>query len=223
MTSTYNNSQQSNEIEISELVQRYSEEKKLRATVNVPPHSMRYNLTHVIQDRLSRNIRGKCNDHDGFILQLKRIENIDGGILDKRSGAAQYGVDFIAQILRPKTGDVVEAVVSRIFKIGVFADLGPLEIFIPLARMSSMFVFQSAPSPQFVVFEKSTDNKIDVNQSIRIGTEVQIRIEKIAMLDDNFSPSNSKCCVLKSMGELVGVQSSLKTQKQQRRTEFISL
>lgn len=192
---------------INDMIQRYTEESKLQANVSVPPHSLRYNLQFVIQDRLERNVRGKCTEENGFILQMKRIAEVKGGLLDKRTGAVHYSVDFIAQTLRPQVGDVIEAVVSRVFKIGVFADLGPLNIFIPLSRMPEHFQFQTLPVAQFTV-------ENDSSQTIKPGSELQVRIEKIAMLDDNFLPSNSTCCVLKSMGALLGVQASLKTQKQ---------
>jgi DNA-directed RNA polymerase II subunit RPB7 len=200
---------------INDMILRYTEEKKLQAHVSIPPHSLRYNLQFVIQDRLERSVRGKCTEENGFILQMKRITEVKGGLLDKKTGTVHYNVDFIAQTLRPQVGDIIEAVVTKVFKIGVFADLGPLNIFIPLSRMPEQFQFQTHPVPQFVV-------ENDVSQTIKPGSELQLKIEKIAMLDDNFLPSNSTCCVLKSMGALIGVQSSLRTQRQSGVDKFLS-
>ncbi len=190
-----------------QMILRYSEENKLQAHVTIPPHSLRYNLQHVIQDRLTKSIRGKCTEENGFILSMKRIAEIKGGTLDKRNGSVHYNVDFIAQTLRPHIGDVVEAIVSRVLKIGIFADLGPLNIFVPLSRMPDQYQYQTLPVTHFSVAN-------DLSKTIKPGSNIHIRIEKIAMLDDNFSPSNSTSTILKAMGELVEVQASIRGQRQ---------
>jgi len=175
------------------LLNRYSEEKILGLPVIVQPHLLRFNLQSVIQDILNKETKGKCTEEDGFILQLKRIININDGMLDKKTGAVHYNVRMVAQILRPSIGDIIEAVVSKLFKIGIFADLGPLSLFIPLNRI-----------PEEIEFDKSGQfiHK-HANLIIKKGTEIKMKIEKLAMLDDNFLPSNSTCCVLKGMGELI--------------------
>lgn len=203
----------------NEMLHRYCEEKKLQAHVTVPPHSLRYNLQHVIQDRLSRTIKGKCTEENGFILSMKRISEIKGGLLDKHNGSVHYNVDFIAQTLRPQIGDIVEAVVSRVFKIGVFADLGPLNIFVPFSRMSEEYQYQTQPITHFSISNDTTGGKM-----IKPGSQIHVRIEKIAMLDDNFLPSNSTSTVLKAMGELVEVNASIRSQQiyQKRGPIFLS-
>lgn len=195
----------------SDLLQRHSEENVLTAQVSVLPHTLRYNLRHVIQDRLSKTLRGRCTEKDGFVLRMKRIiEPIEGGLLDKRTGAVHYDVNYVAQTLNPHVGEVVEAVVSRVFQIGVFADLGPLNIFIPANRIPDGYEFQTLPTAHYTL-----PGDVSAEKTIRIGSELHVRIEKIAMLDDNFLPSNSTSTVLKAMGEICGVQSSLRTQQRQ--------
>jgi DNA-directed RNA polymerase subunit E'/Rpb7 len=185
-------------------VNRYSEDVRLEAFITVPPHQLRYNLGFVVRDRLARTIKNRCTEKDGFVLNLKQIAEIRGGVLDKRSGSVHYVVDYIAQTLRPNVGDVIEAVVSRVFKIGFFADLGPLNIFIPLSRLPVAYRFIVGGTNAFSI-------PGDPTKDIRPGTVVHIKLEKIAMLDDNFLPSNSTRCVLKAMGELVGAQASFAT------------
>lgn len=195
----------------TKLLQRFSEETKLHGHVTIPPHLLRYNLQYVIQDRLGRNTRGKCTEEKGFILEMKRITNTTGGILDKKTGAVHYDVEFIAQTLRPVVGDIIEAVVSRVFKMGVFADLGPLNIFIPLSRMPRCYQFETFPQPHF------RDSSVTTRTGqLQPGSEIQLRIEKITMLDDNFLPSNSTCCVLKAMGELIDATASVRSMSNQQ-------
>lgn len=195
----------------SDLLRRYSEEAKLEAHVAIPPHLLRYQLHHVIRDRLARNIRGKCTEKDGFVLQLKRITHggIRGGVLNKRDGAVHYAVEYIAETLKPRVGDIIEAIATRVFKIGVFADLGPLNIFIPMARLPEEYEFQTLPTASFVVSG-------DPSKTIRPGSEVRVRLEKIAMLDDNFMPNDTTRCVLKAMGELISSCVSSRQSSRQR-------
>lgn len=181
------------------IVNRYSEDTQLQAFVTIPPHQLCYNLHYTIRDRLARSIINRCTEQDGFVLDLKRVASVRGGLLDKRSGSVHYVVDYIAQTLRPHIGDVVEAIVSKVFKIGVFAELGPLNIFIPLSRLPIAYEFVN--NSYFAIPD-------DISKDIKPGTVVQIKLEKIEMLDDNFLPSNSTRCVLKAMGELVGAQAS---------------
>jgi len=185
---------------LSSFVSRYSQDTKLEASIVIPPHQLRYNLKYVIRDRLTRSTRNKCTEKNGFILDLKHIAEIRGGVLDKRSGAVNYTVEYIAETLRPETGDIVEAIVSKVFKIGVFADLGPLNIFIPYNRLPLEYEFVRLN--HFAIPDHPEND-------VKVGSIVHIKIEKIEMLDDNFLPSNSTRCVLKGMGRLIGAQASL--------------
>ena len=101
--------------------------------------------------------------------------------------------------------------VSRVFKIGVFAELGPLNIFVPLSRMPEEYLYHTIPMTHFSV---NAANDPSGSQIIKPGSEINIRIEKIAMLDDNFLPSNSTSTILKAMGELVQVRASIRGQRQ---------
>lgn len=204
------------------LVQRYAQEREMSTAVTVPPHMLQYNLHHVIRDRVARGLRGpsSCTERDGFVLQLTHITATRGGIIDERSGAVHYNVSYIAQCLRPVVGDVVEAIVTSVFKMGVFASLGPLSIFVPLSHLPDEFLFQTLPVPTFQPADEPS-------QAVRAGSEVHIRIEEMEMLDDDFRPSKSTRCVLKAMGELVGVRASGRSEKrlqqdQQPMAEFLS-
>jgi DNA-directed RNA polymerase subunit E'/Rpb7 len=80
---------------------------------------------------------------DGFVIKLKRVVDITGGAIEQRTGSVTYHVKYLAQCLRPRAshtildcpspngncdhqGDTVEAIVGRVLKMGIFADLGPL-------------------------------------------------------------------------------------------------
>ena len=202
---------------MSELVvQRFATEKELIEPIVVKPHSLRYNLHHVIRDRLKRQVVGSCSETHGFILQIRNIKNTEGGIVNRQNGSVEYRVHYIAQVLRPHEGDMVEAVVSRVMKIGVFADLGPLSIFIPLSNMPENLEFSTFPKAHFV--ETGGDN----NEVLQSGSHVQIEIEKIEMLDENFQPSDSTDCVLKAMGKIIQIETSARGRNRLERDAAMS-
>lgn len=100
-------------------------------------------------------------------------------------------------------GDIVQAVVTRVLKIGIFADLGPLNIFIPANRIpedAQYVILQPSNNPAYVFNEGDEEM-----WKIQVQTKIDIRIEQIEMLDDNYMASNTTQCVLKAMGDLLGV------------------
>jgi DNA-directed RNA polymerase II subunit RPB7 len=171
------------------LIELYSEDAQLESAVVILPHLLRYNLTHVVQDRLTRQIQGRCTLADGFIIKMRHIVDIRGGSLEQRTGAVNYTVDFVASCLRPEVGDTVHAIVSRVMKIGIFADLGPLSIFIPQTYMPQGFEFQSG---EFVRGRRE----------IKQQSVITVTIQQIEMLDDNYLPTKTTSCVMKAMGVL---------------------
>jgi DNA-directed RNA polymerase subunit E'/Rpb7 len=77
--------------------------------------------------------------------------------------------------------------------MGIFADLGPLSIFVPESLIPKTFQFTGN---SYI----SNDEQIpDIKQQ----SVIKVRIEHIEMLDDNHLPSNTTSCVLKAMGALV--------------------
>ena len=64
--------------------------------------------------------------------------------------------------------------------------------------------FNAVPTPTFQLQDQP-------QHTIRNGSEVQVRIEEIDMLDDDFIASKSTQCVLKAMGELMGVRASIRS------------
>lgn len=78
-------------------------------------------------------------------------------------------------------GDVVEAVVTRVLKMGIFADLGPLNIFIPETHI---------PTDVFH-FDGKNYVSSDGQQAIKQQSQIRVRIEHVDMFDDNYLPSNA--------------------------------
>jgi DNA-directed RNA polymerase subunit E'/Rpb7 len=86
-------------------------------------------------------------------------------------------------------------------KNGIFADLGPLSIFIPVSRLPDSAQFISDQAPHYVI--PATGDNDGTARAIKQQSLIKIRIEQIQMLDDNYLPTNTTSCVLKAMGTLI--------------------
>ncbi len=66
----------------------------------------------------------------GFIIAVTNIEHIGPGLLLPSRGFVQYQIIYRAIVFRPFKGEVIDAIVTQVNKVGVFAEAGPLTIFI---------------------------------------------------------------------------------------------
>lgn len=187
--------------ESAALVDLYSRDTELNTIITIPPHLIRAGLKYVIQDRLIKKTQNSCTSSDGFMIKLRRIIQIGGGSIEARTGGVKFTVRYVAQCLRPQVGDILQAIVSRVLKIGIFADLGPLSIFVPHNRFPD--------ETQYVILQPSNNPayKLDGDDAIQQHCKIDLRIEQIEMLDDNYMASNTTQCVLKAMGHFLGLSS----------------
>jgi DNA-directed RNA polymerase II subunit RPB7 len=58
------------------------------------------------------------------------IDDIGSGIIQPGQGFVVYPVKYKAIVFRPFKGEVLDAVVTQVNKVGMFAEIGPLSCFI---------------------------------------------------------------------------------------------
>lgn len=176
------------------LVQRYAQDTVITTNVLLPPHLLRYNLNTVLRNRLTRANAGRCTEEHGFVLGLRRVTSVTGGIIDRMTTGAYFTVECVAETLRPEVGDVIEAVVHQANKIGLFAKLGPLSVFVPLSRIPDDYRFETQPRPHFRAPELP---------DLKPGAIIRVQVQLIEMLDETFAQSSDAPTALKAMGALV--------------------
>lgn len=66
----------------------------------------------------------------GFVIAVTHIDTIGSGLILPGQGLVVYVVKYKAIVFRPFKGEVLEAVVTQLNKVGMFADIGPLSCFI---------------------------------------------------------------------------------------------
>lgn len=100
-------------------------------------------LNNVIKEKLYREVEGTCLGSHGYVITITSIDNIGPGKLYSE-GMACYDVKYRAIIFRPFKGEVLEAIVKQVSKVGIFVEIGALTCFINRHSIPSHYTFQAA-------------------------------------------------------------------------------
>lgn len=126
--------------------------KTLQHRVILPPQHFGPWLNEEVEKRLRKDVEGLCNGKFGFVVCVLSIENMSKGFIQDSYGGAAFDVEYKAIILKPFKGQVLDAIVGTINKMGIFADVGPLHVFISTQSMPSDLKFDAtnATNPCFI-------------------------------------------------------------------------
>jgi DNA-directed RNA polymerase II subunit RPB7 len=84
----------------------------------------------------------------GYIVKVVFIHHIgDGTILPGGEGKAEFNSKYSAIVMKPFKGEVVDALVTNVNKMGFFASVGPLNIFTSTHLLPLEFRFQPDSNP----------------------------------------------------------------------------
>jgi DNA-directed RNA polymerase subunit E'/Rpb7 len=87
-------------------------------------------LLEVVKHKLFAEVEGTCTGKYGFVIAVTTIDKIGAGTILPGQGFVIYPVNYTAIVFRPFKGEVVDAVVTQVNKVGMFCDIGPLSCFI---------------------------------------------------------------------------------------------
>lgn len=107
--------------------------KELEHDITLEPKYLGPNLRDHLRLHLYHHLEGTCNGRHGYLIAIISIESIDQGCLLDVSGAAGlvgFRVRYRGLVLKPYKGETVDAVVGAVNKMGFFANVGPLQIFV---------------------------------------------------------------------------------------------
>ncbi|XP_033300594.1 DNA-directed RNA polymerase II subunit RPB7 isoform X1 [Bombus vosnesenskii] len=87
-------------------------------------------LLDTVKQKLYTEVEGTCTGKYGFVVAVTTIDNIGAGIIQPGQGFVVYPVKYKAIVFRPFKGEVLDAIVTQVNKVGMFAEIGPLSCFI---------------------------------------------------------------------------------------------
>uniref|UniRef100_A0A8C6YKX0 DNA-directed RNA polymerase subunit n=1 Tax=Nothoprocta perdicaria TaxID=30464 RepID=A0A8C6YKX0_NOTPE len=112
----------------------------------------------------------------GFVIAVTTIDNIGAGVIQPGRGFVLYPVKYKAIVFRPFKGEVVDAVVTQVNKVGLFTEIGPMSCFISRHSIPSEMEFDPNSNPPCY---KTVDEDIVIQQDDEIRLKiVGTRVDK---------------------------------------------
>ncbi|KAI9759148.1 MAG: DNA-directed RNA polymerase II subunit [Chaenotheca gracillima] len=150
---------------------------ELERVITLHPSFFGPRIKDYLTNKLLEDVEGTCTGNYYIICVMDAYDISEGRIMPG-SGVAEFTVHYRAVVWRPFKGETVDAVVSSVNKMGFFADVGPLNVFVSNHKLVS-----TTETLQFI----PSDVKFDANatppqysnnedQLIEKGTQVRIKL-----------------------------------------------
>ncbi|XP_036273184.1 DNA-directed RNA polymerase II subunit RPB7 isoform X1 [Pipistrellus kuhlii] len=149
------------------------------------------NLLNTVKQKLFTEVEGTCTGkwfwrlfhimclslcRYGFVIAVTTIDNIGAGVIQPGRGFVLYPVKYKAIVFRPFKGEVVDAVVTQVNKVGLFTEIGPMSCFISRHSIPSEMEFDPNSNPPCY---KTMDEDIVIQQDDEIRLKiVGTRVDK---------------------------------------------
>ncbi|GKA09510.1 DNA-directed RNA polymerase II subunit RPB7 [Tanacetum coccineum] len=130
-------------------------------------------LREKLVSKLMKDVEGTCSGRHGFVVAITGIEDIGKGIIRDGTGFVTFPVKYLCVVFRPFKGEILEATVTMVNKMGFFAEAGPVQIFVSNHLIPDDMEFQSGDMPNYTTSDGSV--KIQKDSEVRlkiIGTRV---------------------------------------------------
>lgn len=170
-----------------------------------------------VKQKLYSEVEGTCTGKYGFVIAVTTIDHIESGIIQPGQGFVVYPVKYKAIVFRPFKGEVLDAVVTQVNKVGMFAEIGPLSCFIShhvstrVRLLSTVWVinvlnpFQSIPADMQYCpngnppcyKSKDEDVVIAAEDKIRLKI-VGTRVDATGIVSSSISNPLPKCPLIQS-------------------------
>ncbi|CDH53392.1 dna-directed rna polymerase ii subunit rpb7 [Lichtheimia corymbifera JMRC:FSU:9682] len=147
--------------------------KELSHTISLHPSFFGPNMHAQLKDKLYADVEGTCSGRFGYIITVVALLNISKGKVLPGTGLAEFKVKYQAIVFKPYKGEVVDAVVTTVNKMGFFADVGPLQVFVSNHLIPNDMQYDPNGNPPCYSSEDQTIQK-----------DVQVRIKLVGTRTD---------------------------------------
>jgi DNA-directed RNA polymerase II subunit RPB7 len=80
--------------------------------------------------RLLQEVEGKCTGRYGYVVTVMEIRDISRGVILPCHGLAEFHIKYNACVCKPFKGEVLDAEVTAVNKMGFYVAIGPVDGFI---------------------------------------------------------------------------------------------
>jgi DNA-directed RNA polymerase II subunit RPB7 len=139
---------------------------ELSKSIQLPPRELGPHLQQTLRQKLSKDMEGQCTDQYGYIIEVTSIIYVGPGKINDTDGHATFPVRYKAIVFRPFKNEVMDAIVTAVNKMGFFALVGPMQVFVSKYSIPPDMTFdQESTTPRFVGEE---DLKIQKDSEVRL-------------------------------------------------------
>lgn len=160
---------------------------KMQQRILVEPRFLGSNLGETVRKKLLASMEGKCSAEYGYLISILSILSMSPLAVEPLEGDAAFIVEFEALTLLPTKGEVADAVIHEINKMGIFAFVGPLSIFISTYQIPGQLVDAGG---EFVIIPNDGSASISRGALLRlriIGTKVEpAKVFAIGTINDDY-------------------------------------
>lgn len=132
------------------------------------------NIHELLVDKLISSVEGSCSGRHGFVVCVTDVFEPGKGKIREGGGLATFPMRFNAIVFRPFKGEVFDAVVTQVNKLGFFAQVGPLQVFVSKHLIPSDMRFDPQSTPASYVSEVSDE------QPQRVSKDSEVRLRVVA-------------------------------------------
>jgi DNA-directed RNA polymerase II subunit RPB7 len=119
-------------------------------------------------------VEGSCSGQHGFVVAVTDVVEIGKGRIREGGGLATFPIQYNAIVFRPFKGEVFDAIVTQVNKLGFFAQVGPLQVFVSKHMIPEDMVFDAQGAlPAYV-------SQVSDQQPQRIAKDSEVRLRVIA-------------------------------------------
>lgn len=138
----------------------------LNRNLQLHPRHFGANLRNTIIQKLHTEVEGTCSGRYGFIIMVTSIATVGLGKINDGTGMVTFPVAYRAIVFRPFKGEVVDAVVTQVNKMGFMAEVGPLQVFVSKHLI-----------PTDMTFDPTEHCFASEDESVKISKDDEVRLK----------------------------------------------
>ncbi|KAK1926601.1 RNA polymerase Rpb7 [Papiliotrema laurentii] len=156
--------------------------RELTHTILLHPSYFGAQLEDYLRRKLYEDVEGTCSGKHGYIVSVVTISTTGEGQILPSTGQAKFKCTYTAIVMKPFKGEVVDGKVTIVNKMGFFAMVGPLQVFVSSHLVNADMKFDPNSSPvsyrsENEVIQKDTKVRmqlvgcrVEANDMFAIGT-----------------------------------------------------
>ncbi|XP_022741831.1 DNA-directed RNA polymerase II subunit RPB7-like [Durio zibethinus] len=138
------------------------------------PRHFGRNLRKNLVFKLTKDVEGTCKGRNAFMVVIMGIKNIGKGLIKDGIGFVTFHMKYHYVLFRPFKKKIWETVVTMVNKMGFFAEIEPVQIFISNHLIPNDMEFHSEDMPNYdILMDKYVKTQKDSEVCLKtIGTRV---------------------------------------------------